>query len=127
MKTLARLACGFVILMSSLGVSAAEMPFNQKTFDELRAAGKPVALHVHAEWCSTCRAQARVLPEILAEPKFAGLTVLRVDYDNERDLLKTLKVKYQSTFVVFKGNTEVARASGQTRKDEIAALLSKGL
>lgn len=106
---------------------ANEMPFNQKTFDDLRSSGKPVVAYIHADWCSTCKAQRGVLSQLLADPEFKNLTVLTADFDTEEALLDALKVTRQSTFVVFKGSREVGRSTGDTRKDSIAALFRKSL
>lgn len=127
MKLFYSVLFGVVLAAISAVVSAGEMPFNQKVFDELRAAGKPVVVHVHAQWCGTCKVQARVVTPLLSDPEFKDLTLLRADFDKEKALLKTLKVANRSTFVAFKGNTEVGRSTGETNKERIAALLRKAL
>src|SRR5258708_27856275 len=55
---------------------AAEIPFNQAQYDSMRAAGKPVAVVFHADWCPTCRAQAPLLKELSQTPEFKGLTLV---------------------------------------------------
>ena len=55
------------------------------------------------------------------------ITLLVADYDSETALKKRLRVVQQSTFVVFKGGKEVARSTGETRRDAIAALFDKAL
>lgn len=47
------------------GTFAGEMPFDRKVFDELRAAGTPVVVHVHEKWCGTCKKQARIVTPTL--------------------------------------------------------------
>lgn len=127
MTFLFRIFVGFVFMALSAITAAGEMPFNRKVFDELRAAGKPVAVHIHAQWCGTCKKQARIVTPMLAEPEFKDLTLMRVDYDKEDALLKELKASTKSTFVVFKGRGEVGRSTGDTNKDRIAALFRKAL
>ncbi|MBI3157739.1 MAG: thioredoxin family protein [Burkholderiales bacterium] len=102
-------------------------PYDAATLAGLQAAGKPVALHFHADWCPTCVAQSRALDELKADPKLSGLTVLVADYDQEKALKRQLKVRSQSVFVVFKGADEVARSAGQTSPDEIRQALAKSL
>lgn len=118
-----------IALLTSWGITviAGEVPFDQKTFDDLRAAGKPAVAHFHAAWCPTCKAQQRVLVELLSDPEFKNLTVLSVDFDTERALRSALNVSKQSTFVVFKGNKEVGRSTGDTRGANIAELFRKAL
>ena len=127
MKAFYSVLLGVFFAATSVMTSAGEMPFSQKMFDELRAAGKPVVVHVHAVWCETCIEQARVVAPLLSTPEFKDLTLLRADFDKEKALLKSLKVVNRSTFVAYKGSTEVGRSTGETNKDRIAALLRKAL
>ena len=106
---------------------AASKPFDQAGFEAAQAAGKPILVEVHADWCPTCRAQAPVISELMRDPKNAGFVVLRVDFDNQKDVVKRLRTQYQSTLIVFRGKKEVSRSTGETRKDEIAAQLAKAL
>jgi len=106
---------------------AASKPFDQAGFAAAQAAGKPILVEVHADWCPTCRAQAPVISELMRDPKNAGFVVLRVDFDNQKDVVKRLRTQYQSTLIVFRGKKEVSRSTGETRKDEIAAQLAKAL
>ena len=109
-------------LLSTLAVSA-EIPFNQAQFDATRAAGKPVAVVFHADWCPTCRAQAPVLKELAQSPELRPVTLYVADFDTERALKKSLGVTAQSTIVVFKNGQEIARSTGDTQRDSLAALL----
>ncbi len=102
-------------------------PFDQAGFDAAQAAGKPILVEVHADWCPTCRAQEPVISKLMQDPKNAGFVVLRVDFDNQKDVVKRLRAQYQSTLIVFKGKKEVSRSTGETRKEEIAAQLAKAL
>jgi hypothetical protein len=55
------------------------------------------------------------------------VTLFIANYDTEKDLKKALRVSQQSTFVVFKGGKEVGRSTGQTKKEDLAALFGKAL
>ena len=109
-------------LLSTLALSA-EVPFNQAQFDATRAAGKPVAVVFHADWCPTCRAQAPVLKELTQTPELKPITLYVADFDAEKTLKKSLGVTKQSTIVVFKNGQESARSTGDTQRDSLAALL----
>lgn len=102
-------------------------PYSAEALAAAEKAGQPVALHFHADWCPTCRAQAPLLRELMSEPRFKDLTLFVADYDRESELKRRLKVAQQSTLVVFKGGREVARSTGQTRKEALAELLGKAL
>jgi thioredoxin 1 len=103
--------------------SAAEIPFNQAQFDSMRAAGNPVAVVFHANWCPVCRAQAPLLKELSQAPELKALTLFVADFDTEEGLKKSLRVSTQSTVVVFKDGKESARSTGDTQRDRLAMLL----
>jgi len=125
MKLLRRTFLFFALATSS--AFAANIPFEQANFDQLLKQGKPVVLHIHAVWCPTCKAQQAVLDELMPMPEFKDLPVLRADFDKETKLLRTYKVRNQSTFIVFKNGKEVSRSTGETDKARIAELLKKAL
>ena len=120
------LAC-LLFTFASAMAGAAEMPFDQKTFDDLRASGKPVVVHVHAVWCGTCKVQASIVTPLLAQPEFASLTVLRADFDQEKALLRAFDVADRSTFLAFRRGKEVARSVADMNKESIASLMRKAL
>ncbi|MBI5718790.1 MAG: thioredoxin family protein [Burkholderiales bacterium] len=97
-------------------------PYSAEALAAAQKANLPVALHFHADWCPTCRAQDKVLQSLKTEPGL-DLTVLRADYDTEKDLKRRLGVRAQSTLVVFKGQQEVARLLGDTSTDRIRGAL----
>jgi thiol-disulfide isomerase/thioredoxin len=99
--------------------------WNEAAFDAAKAAGKPILLEIHAVWCPTCKAQVPILSELTSEPKYADLQVFRIDFDTEKDLLRKLNVRTQSTLIVYKRGSEVGRSVGDTSRASIAALLSK--
>lgn len=108
--------------------SALELkPFNANELSSLQGQGKPVVVHFHADWCSTCVAQAKTLEVLKSDPELKSMTVLVADFDKEKDLRKTMKVRYQSTMVVFRGSQEVSRVPSQTQASEIKAAFVKAL
>jgi len=86
-----------------------------------------VVVHFHADWCSTCVAQAKSLEALKADPQLKSVTVLIADYDKEKELRKTMKIRSQSVMVVFKGPQEVTRLAGQTQAADIKAAFLKAL
>ena|SRR5438309_8589583 len=115
----------FVAAVSALG--AETKPFDRATFAALQAANKPVLIDVYADWCPTCKAQAPIVSGLMASPEFQRYTILKVNFDRQKDVLRTFRVAQQSTFIVYRGRQEVARSTGDTSKDSIAATLRKGL
>lgn len=112
-------------LIASSSSWAANMPFNQAEFDTLMKQGKPLVLHFHADWCPVCRAQQKVLDDLLPLPEFKDLPVLRVNFDKEKEMLRRYRIRNQSTFVVLKNGKEVTRSTGETDSSAIADLLKK--
>jgi thioredoxin 1 len=126
MKSL--IVAAFVVFtLCSNYAPAAEVPFNQTQFDAARAAGQPVAVVFHADWCPTCRAQAPVLKDLAQSPELKSLTLYIANFDTEKSLKKSLGVTQQSTIVVFKNGKESARSTGDTQQDSLAALLRHAL
>jgi thioredoxin 1 len=123
MKSLVAAAFSMVLMCFAAIAHSAEVPFNQAKFDAARAAGKPVAVVFHADWCPTCRAQAPVLKDLAESPDFKSLTVYVANFDTEKALQKALNVTQQSTIVVFKNGKEIARSTGDTQKSRLADLL----
>lgn len=121
---------GLALLMlcgASLAAHAAVQPFTQAGFDQARAAGAPLVVYFHATWCPTCKVQQPIVDKLSNDPALKSVTILEADYDREVALKKALKVSQQSTFVVFHGNHEVTRSTGQTDPAAIRAVFLQAL
>mgnify|MGYP000882862773 FL=1 len=102
-------------------------PYTATALQQAQAAGKPVAVHFHADWCSTCKAQEQVFKNLQADPQLKGITLLVAHYDDEKELKKAMNVRAQSVVVIFKGSKETARLGGETKADKIKAALLTAL
>jgi len=127
MKSITHLLAALAAFLLTTAACAGEVPYDKAAFETALAAGKPVIVDFHADWCPTCKAQKPLVQEILKEPRMKEVTLFVADYDKEKDLKKALRVSQQSTFVVFKGGKEVARSTGQTTKESIALTFAKAL
>lgn len=101
--------------------------FDDATFTAAQKAGKPILIAVHAPWCPYCKAQAPILSELRADPKFKELVYFVIDFDSQKDLLKRFGVRMQSTLIVFKGSKEEGRSVSDTNRDSIYALVGKAV
>jgi thiol-disulfide isomerase/thioredoxin len=110
-----------VIAMPSL--ANAEQPFDAKAFQASQAAGKSILVDVTAPWCPTCKEQKPIVQEI--EKEHPDLVVYEVDFDTARDALRQFRVQHQSTLIVFKGQKEVARSTGETDSALLHSLVAK--
>lgn len=126
MKLARRLLLATLVALVPLAAAVAD-GFDRAGYDAARAQGRTVLVEVHADWCPTCRAQAPILDALLAEPTFAEVARVTVDFDQDKDIQRELGVRQQSTLIVFKGETEKARAVGLTDPAAIRALLEQGL
>lgn len=111
----------------SLAMAGEIKRYNQAQFDQLTAEGKPVLLAVHANWCSTCKAQKPIIDGLMGQAAYKDVTALVIDFDTEKPLLKQYKVGMQSTLIAFKGAKEVGRSVGDTTKAGIESLLKKAV
>ena len=118
---------GTLLLALAGTTAAAEVPFDQASYVQTLAAGKPVVVYLHADWCPTCRAQQPIVDRLSKEPRLKDVTIYVADFDKETTLEKSLKVTQQSTFVVFKQGHEVTRSTGQTTEPAIRAVLEQAL
>ncbi len=101
--------------------------FEQAKFDQLLKEGKPILVTIYADWCSTCRTQEVFLKDMLKTPPYNNLHVLRVDFDEQKDIVRAFKVRMQSTLIVFSNGKEIARSIADTNKDSVAQMLRKAL
>lgn len=102
-------------------------PFTQARLDELNRAGQPVLVAIHADWCSTCKTQEKILQELLPQPEFSRIKMLRVDFDRQKDAVRSFGVQYQSTLIVFRNGHEVGRSTADQSPVRIAQLLHLGV
>ena len=101
-------------------------PYSAAALAQAQKAGQPVALHFHADWCPTCRAQTTVLQSLKAESGL-NITVLVADYDAEKDLKRRFNVRAQSTLVVLRGDKETYRVVGDTSTQGLRGALKSAL
>lgn len=101
-------------------------PYTATALAQAQKAGQPVALHFHADWCPTCRAQTTVLQSLKAESGL-DITVLVANYDTEKDLKRRFNVRAQSTLVVLRGDKETYRVVGDTSTQGIRGALKSAL
>ncbi|MBL8590661.1 MAG: thioredoxin family protein [Methylobacteriaceae bacterium] len=115
------------IVIAAPAVAFDAKPYDQKSFEAAQAAGKSILVEVHADWCPTCKAQKPILGSLAKKPEFKNVTAFRVDFDGQKDALKTFAAQRQSTLIVFKGKTETGRSVGSTDAAAIEKLIASGV
>lgn len=116
-----------LFLASTLSLAAEPRPYDPSAFKAAQAAGKPILVEIHADWCTECKVQNRILNKLSDQAPYNGVVRLRVDYDKQKDVVKEFKARKQSTLIVFKGDKELARAVGITSEEKIRALVDKAI
>ncbi len=106
---------------------AGEIPFTPEVFAAAQKAGKHILVAVHADWCPVCKQQKPIIDKLSGEQKFKNMTILRVDFDSQKPIVQGFKVQKQSTLIIFKGEAELARSTGDTKADSIEQLLGRGI
>jgi thioredoxin 1 len=102
-------------------------PFDAASFKAAQSAGEPLLVDVFAPWCPTCKAQQQVLDKLKDNPEFAKLTIFKVDFDNQPDVVRDFGARSQSTLIAYKGTTETGRSAGDTNPASIETLLGSTL
>ena len=126
-KTLVRAGLAAALASWALLAQALEVkPYSEQALAAAQAAGQPVAVHFHAEWCGTCKQQEKAIAQLQAD-KGLDVLLLVADYDKEKALRKTLRVRSQSTMVVFRGKDERARLAGDTSAEKFRTALRAAL
>ncbi len=106
-------------------LAAEQIDYSPGAFTAALNSGKPVLVWIHASWCPTCKAQAPILARIEADPQYKDLTVVRVDFDSQKDAVKRFGARMQSTLITFKDGKETGRSVGETDPAALSALVAK--
>jgi thioredoxin 1 len=100
---------------------------HQAALAEAQKAGKPILVHIFAAWCPVCRAQKPIIEEFAAEPQYKNLVVFDLDFDTQKDDVRALGARAQSTLIAYKAGKEVSRSVGDTNANSIAEMLESTL
>lgn len=117
-------------LAAALALPALAAPgtkFTPAALADAQKAGKAVLVEVGAPWCPVCKAQAPILGTLLGSDKFKSFMKLEIDFDSQKADLQALNVQKQSTLIVYKGDKEMGRSTGDSNPASIEALLAKAL
>ena len=114
-----------------MAAKAAGMAYTEGLVQEKLAAGETVFLDFKASWCTTCRAQERVINALKeANPAYAqNITFIDIDWDEfgRSDIVDRYNVPRRSTLIVLKGDQELGRIVAGTSQSDIQALMDAAL
>jgi thioredoxin 1 len=97
--------------------------FDKDDFEKAQAEGKRILVEVSAPWCPTCKAQAPIIKKYSDN----SFVIFMVDFDTQKEELKYLNARSQSTLIMYKGKVETARSAGDTTDAGIAKLIKSSL
>lgn len=106
---------------------ATSTPMSVTQLAEIESKGKSAVIAVYADWCPSCKSQDKVLIDLMKDPQYKNVVFYQVNFDTQKDLLKALKVRSQSTIIVFKGGKETARGTGDTKESTITKLTKQAI
>ena len=116
-----------LLLLVAQYSQAAGKFYTQQEFDALLAEGKTLVVHIHADWCGTCKAQDVQINAAMNSPDFKDVVFFEVDYDTQRKHVKFFNGKLQSTIIIFKAGKELDRVVAERDASELQAFLKKSL
>jgi len=103
-------ALGAAVFGPSLGLAFEVRPYDPAGAQAAIASGKPVVLHVYADWCLQCHAQKSILETLKTTGTYDDIAFFRVNYDDQKDVVAKLDCP-RSTVIAYKGGKEVKRMS----------------
>ncbi len=117
----------FSLLLSTTALALDVVPYQANAFAAARGAGKVTALQFHSGWCPVCVMQARGVKALHDDKAFAEVVVFQADYFKEEALRKQYGVSSFSTLVIFRGDQERARTTGDFKPEQLRPLFAKAL
>lgn len=132
MKRREFMALSAAVAVAPMAVRASEtLDYTPGLVRERLAAGETVFVDFKASWCTTCRAQERVIGQLRADnPAYDdAITFINVDWDEHGrgELATELNIPRRSTLVVMKGDAELGRIVARTSQRDIQALMDTAL
>ena len=100
-----------------------ETTYTNDIFEKSQAEGKTVVIHSWNKTCTTCAKQVKILDK--AKQDFKDVIFLSFEQTKDKEIAKSLKIKYWTTIVVYKNNKEISRTIGQTNKVKIYSQIKR--
>jgi len=116
-----------LLIAQSAAEASERMKYEAVAFQAAQQSGRSILVHVTAPWCGECRLQKPIVARLSELPEYKNLLIVDVDFDSQKDALRSLKVRKQSTLITFKGAQETARSVGVTNQEKISGLMKKAL
>jgi thioredoxin 1 len=115
----------FFFLIISANAVEKKNDFSIETFEKAKTSGKTIVINSYEVWCGTCSKQTKILNQ--AKKDFKEVVFFSYEQSKNKDVAKKLGIKHWTTIVIYKGNNEVFRIIGQTKKEIIYSAIKKGI
>jgi len=127
MKLLSAVTAAIAAILVASAANALDiLPYSAQALAKAQAEDAPVALHFHSQWCATCKMQTKAFEAMRAEPDLE-ITLLVVDFDEERALKRQFRVPASGVVIVLRGKTERARLNSVVEPDKLREALRSAL
>ena len=107
----------FILLNFNSFALAKTTTFTNEIFQKAQSEGKTVVINSWNKTCNTCAKQVIILDQ--AKQDFKNIIFLSFEQTKDKEIAKSLEIKYWTTIVVYKNNKEISRTIGQTNKEKI--------
>ncbi len=101
------------------------MELTVENFDQTISNGGVVVVDFWAPWCGPCRIMSPIVDELATE--LEGVTVGKVNADEQPQLAMQHNVRSIPTFMIFKGGQMVEQFAGAMSKDMLRARIEAHL
>ena len=116
----------FIILISTDVLAFEKITnFTFEKFEKAQQEGKTIVVNAWNKTCMTCAKQSKVFADAVND--FKDVEFLFYEQTKHKDIAKNLDIKFWTTIVVYKGNNEISRKIGLTKKEDIYQLINKGI
>ena len=123
----AALAAAFFLIVPATAAAPGWTSYEPRQFATAQQAGRTILVDVHANWCPTCRAQKPTLNKLRSDPRLKDVLFVTVNFDKQKDFLRSHRIPRQSTILVFKGTKETARSIAETNPARLSAAILAGV
>lgn len=114
--------------MTTQGARAAEVKdYEEAGFKAAQTSGVPIVIDIAASWCPTCAAQKPIIQSLVADPAYRQTVIFCVDFDSQKDIVRSFGAQMQSTLIAYKGEKETGRSVGDSDQDSIKVLFASTL
>lgn len=97
---------------------------NDIEFSEKIAGNEKVILKYYADWCGNCKLIAPKYKRLAGDERFAGITFLDVNAENNPEARDAVKVDNLPFFAIYK-NGEFIEGAAASKEEFIVSLLEK--